>query len=76
MPDLLERLTEALADRYAIEREVGRGGMDFGIARAIEAAKADRVTSTGKYSRFLGRGREEKRGSANRNQPRRRLQAG
>ena len=27
MPDLLERLTAALADRYAIEREAGRGGM-------------------------------------------------
>ncbi|MGB5675555.1 MAG: serine/threonine-protein kinase, partial [Gemmatimonadota bacterium] len=27
MPDLLERLKEALADRYAIEREIGRGGM-------------------------------------------------
>ena len=27
MPDLLERLTAALGDRYAIEREVGRGGM-------------------------------------------------
>ena len=27
MPDLLERLKSALADRYAVEREVGRGGM-------------------------------------------------
>jgi len=27
MPDVLERLRGALADRYAIEREVGRGGM-------------------------------------------------
>jgi tetratricopeptide (TPR) repeat protein len=27
MPDLLERLSSALGDRYAIEREVGRGGM-------------------------------------------------
>jgi len=27
MPDLLERLTSALGDRYAFEREVGRGGM-------------------------------------------------
>ncbi len=27
MPDLLERLTAALADRYAIERELGAGGM-------------------------------------------------
>ncbi len=27
MPDLLERLKSAVADRYAIEREVGRGGM-------------------------------------------------
>jgi len=27
MPDLQERLTAALADRYAIEREIGRGGM-------------------------------------------------
>jgi serine/threonine protein kinase/Tol biopolymer transport system component len=27
VPDLLERLTAALADRYAIEREAGRGGM-------------------------------------------------
>ena len=27
MPDLLERLTAALADRYAIESEIGRGGM-------------------------------------------------
>jgi serine/threonine protein kinase len=27
MPDLLERLKSALADRYAIEREIGRGGM-------------------------------------------------
>ncbi len=27
MPDLLDRLTAALADRYAIEREIGAGGM-------------------------------------------------
>jgi serine/threonine protein kinase len=27
MPDLLERLSSALGDRYAIEREAGRGGM-------------------------------------------------
>jgi serine/threonine protein kinase len=27
MPDLLERLKSALADRYAIDREIGRGGM-------------------------------------------------
>jgi len=27
MPDLLERLREVLGDRYAIEREIGRGGM-------------------------------------------------
>ena len=27
MTDLLERLTPALADRYIIERELGRGGM-------------------------------------------------
>lgn len=27
MPDLQERLTSALADRYAIESEIGRGGM-------------------------------------------------
>ena len=27
MPDLLERLKAALADRYAVERELGRGGM-------------------------------------------------
>ena len=27
MPDELERLTAALADRYAIQRELGRGGM-------------------------------------------------
>src|SRR5437867_8022920 len=27
MTDLLERLRSALADRYAIERELGRGGM-------------------------------------------------
>jgi len=27
MPDLLERLTSALGDRYAIESEIGRGGM-------------------------------------------------
>ncbi len=27
MPDVLERLTTALADRYRIEREIGRGGM-------------------------------------------------
>jgi serine/threonine-protein kinase len=27
MPDLLERLTAALADRYAVEKEIGRGGM-------------------------------------------------
>jgi Tol biopolymer transport system component len=27
MPDLLERLSSALGDRYAIKREVGRGGM-------------------------------------------------
>ena len=27
MPDLLERLSSALADRYAIESEIGRGGM-------------------------------------------------
>jgi serine/threonine-protein kinase len=27
MADLLERLKPALADRYRIERELGRGGM-------------------------------------------------
>jgi hypothetical protein len=27
MLDVLERLTAALADRYRIERELGRGGM-------------------------------------------------
>ena len=27
MTDFLARLTPALADRYAIERELGRGGM-------------------------------------------------
>ena len=27
MPELLERLTAALADRYAVESEIGRGGM-------------------------------------------------
>jgi serine/threonine-protein kinase len=27
MPDILPRLSEALSDRYAIEREIGRGGM-------------------------------------------------
>jgi hypothetical protein len=27
MPDLLERLTSALADRYAVKSEAGRGGM-------------------------------------------------
>ncbi len=27
MPDLLDRLKTALADRYAIEREIGAGGM-------------------------------------------------
>ena len=27
MPDLLERLTSALGDRYAVESEIGRGGM-------------------------------------------------
>ena len=27
MPDLQERLTAALADRYAVETEVGRGGI-------------------------------------------------
>jgi len=27
MPDVLERVTAALADRYQVERELGRGGM-------------------------------------------------
>ncbi len=27
MPDTLDRLKHALADRYAIEREIGAGGM-------------------------------------------------
>ena len=27
MPELLDRLKTALADRYAIEREIGAGGM-------------------------------------------------
>ncbi len=27
VPDLLDRLKTALADRYAIEREIGAGGM-------------------------------------------------
>lgn len=27
MPDALERLKAALADRYVVERELGRGGM-------------------------------------------------
>ncbi len=29
MPDAIERLKEALADRYTIEREIGNGGMAF-----------------------------------------------
>jgi hypothetical protein len=29
MPDLLERLSAALGDRYAIQSEVGRGGIDL-----------------------------------------------
>lgn len=28
MPDTLDRLKAALAERYAIQRELGRGGMD------------------------------------------------
>lgn len=27
MPDLLDRLKAGLADRYRVEREIGRGGM-------------------------------------------------
>ena len=27
MPDVLERIESALSDRYAVEREIGRGGM-------------------------------------------------
>jgi len=27
MPDLLDRLKSALADRYAVRSEIGRGGM-------------------------------------------------
>ncbi|MGB5302031.1 MAG: hypothetical protein WBP17_02650, partial [Gemmatimonadota bacterium] len=27
MPDVLQRLQEALVDRYAVEREIDRGGM-------------------------------------------------
>jgi hypothetical protein len=27
MPDLLDRLKTALADRYRVDREIGRGGM-------------------------------------------------
>ena len=30
MTDVLTRLTKALADRYTIERELGRGGMAVG----------------------------------------------
>ena len=31
MPDTLDRLTGALADRYAIQRELGAGGMWMNI---------------------------------------------
>ena len=31
MTDALARLTAALADRYAIERELGQGGMAIGF---------------------------------------------
>src|SRR4029077_14275560 len=31
VPDLLDSLREALADRYAVERELGRGGMATGF---------------------------------------------
>ena len=33
MNDTLERLTAALADRYTIDREIGRGGMDASAMR-------------------------------------------
>ncbi|MEE8477419.1 MAG: serine/threonine-protein kinase, partial [Gemmatimonadales bacterium] len=56
MPDLLERLTTALADRYRIERELGRGGMaivylahDLKHDRqvAIKVLKSELATSLG-----------------------------
>ncbi|MFB3112532.1 MAG: hypothetical protein ACE10G_10905 [Gemmatimonadales bacterium] len=41
MSDLLERLRTALADRYAIERELGAGGMaTVYLARGFPCAKA------------------------------------
>ncbi|MCZ6761267.1 MAG: hypothetical protein O7D29_13010 [Gemmatimonadetes bacterium] len=40
MPNVLERLTTALADRYRIERELGRGGM----ATVYLAHDSDRMT--------------------------------
>ena len=37
MTDVLDRLRNALADRYTIERELGRGGMATGGARGGSA---------------------------------------
>ena len=47
MNDNVDRLTAAFADRYAIERELGEGGMatDLNTGRKVALALADRVTA-------------------------------
>jgi len=53
MPDLLERLKSALADRYAVEREIGRGGMARHVRRVAIKVLHPELTATLGGERFL-----------------------
>jgi hypothetical protein len=47
MPDPLARLTAALAERYTVEREIGRGGMaTVYLARDVKHDRPEEVVST------------------------------
>jgi serine/threonine-protein kinase len=48
MTDLLDRLKTALADRYAIEREIGSGGMaTVYLAEDLRLVAASRTSGMG-----------------------------
>jgi hypothetical protein len=63
--DLKKRLTEGLADRYAVEAELDRGGIGIGNSRALRTPQAVGEMETrrtglvrnGRWGGFLGVGR-------------------
>ena len=56
MADLLEQLKAALADRYVIDREIGRGGM--ATVYLAEDLKHDRKVA---LKQVRGHGREDRK---------------